>query len=175
MLLIWIRAVFNKLNIKFGNEARRQHTRNSMYKHTYTLTLTLHASPSTFFRFILLNYIYLYTSHFRCIYLNRIEYFLNANTYFNRFIWCSVDVGFGSVTCVGRDRRHNTANKATITEDAAAPAPIIIIVDCLCFSCFEISVGGSSDKMVSSVVCACAFVHVCGQWRVISKCKLAFV
>lgn len=43
-------------------------------------------------------------------------------------------------------------NKATITEDAAtAPAPIIINADCLCFSCFEISVGGSSDKIVSSV------------------------
>lgn len=48
-------------------------------------------------------------------------------------------------------------NRATITENAAtAPAPIIIIVDCLCRSCFEISVGGSSDKMVSSVR-----MHVC--------------
>lgn len=72
-------------------------------------------------------------------------------TYFNRFIWCSVDAGFGSATCDGFDRRHITANKATIIEVAAtAPAPIIIIVDCLCFSCLEISVGGSSDKIVSS-------------------------
>lgn len=60
-------------------------------------------------------------------------------------------MGFGSVGCDDGERRHKTANKATIIEVAATPpAPMIIIVDCLCFSCFEVSVGGSSDKIVSS-------------------------
>lgn len=60
-------------------------------------------------------------------------------------------MGFGTVTGDGCDCRHSTANRATIIDvTATAPAPRIIIVDCLCFSCLEISVGGSSDKMVSS-------------------------
>lgn len=73
-------------------------------------------------------------------------------THFNRFIWCSVVAGFGAATWAGCDRRHITANNATIMDETAtAPAPIIINVDCLCFSCLVSSVGGSSDKMVSSV------------------------
>lgn len=75
-------------------------------------------------------------------------------------------MGFGSVVGTDGERRHKTANNATITDVAAtAPAPIIINVDCLCFSCLLVSVGGSSDKIVSSAfytrfVCSNFFIFV---------------
>lgn len=71
-------------------------------------------------------------------------------TYFSRFIWCSFDVPFGWFAWDDDVRRHDTVNNATIIDVIAiAQAPIIIIVDCL-FSCFDVSVGGSSDNIVSS-------------------------
>lgn len=92
-------------------------------------------------------------------------HFIMKKNYFSRFIWCSVDAGFGSAAGGGCDRRQSTANKITTIEDATAPAPIIIIVDCLCFSCLEISVGGSSDKIVSSILCELADVNATKEKR----------
>lgn len=96
-------------------------------------------------------------------------HFIMKKNYFSRFIWCSVDAGFGSAAGGGCDRRQSTANKITTIEDATAPAPIIIIVDCLCFSCLEISVGGSSDKIVSSILCELADVNATEEKRKQSK------
>lgn len=56
--------------------------------------------------------------------------------------------GFGELLL-----RHTNAIEAKIMDITAKPPPAnIIIVDCLCFSCPDVSVGGSSDKIVSSAL-----------------------
>lgn len=48
--------------------------------------------------------------------------------------------------------RHINAIDANIMDVTANPPPANnIIVDCLCFSCRDVSVGGSSDNIVSSI------------------------